>query len=201
MKKERGIIRRANTAEFFRTRIHNAINHSGVETSEMAEFYIVNLLDQYREVSKLFADEGDGPVLKPLALILDEAERADALARRACLKKLGDTALYIAGFFTDHVHKSLVNLDYYISMGGTAYCTLSTLQRKRAIQELYYELATKFSALVRVIADVSPWSQHIDNQRLVRLYAMWLESGDERIEAILKREGIDTDDEQRVINP
>jgi len=201
MKRERGIIKRANTTEFFRSRIHNAINHSGIETSEMAEFYIVNLLDQYREVSKLFAEEGDGPLLKPLALMLEEAEGADVQAKRACLKKLGDTALYIAGFFTDHVHKSLVNLDYYISMGGSAYGTLSTLQRKRAIQELYYELATKFSVLVRVIADVSPWSQHIDNQRLVRLYEMWLETGDERLEAILKREGIDTDEEQHVINP
>jgi len=201
MKKERGIIRRPNTKEFFRTRIHNAISYNGIETSEMAEFYVVNLLDQYREVSKLFSDEGDGPVLQPLALMLDEAERADTIARRMCLKKLGDTALYVAGFFTDHVHKSLVNLNYYISMGGSAYGTLSTIERKRAIQELYYELATKFSILVKVIADVAPWSQHIDNQQLVRVYARWLESGDRRLEAILKREGIDTDDEQHVINP
>ena len=201
MKKERRIIRRPNTTEFFRARIHNAINHSGITTSEMAEFYIVNLLDQYREVSKLFADEGDGPVLQPLALMLEEAEQADALARRTCLKRLGDTALYVAGFFTDHVHKSLVNLNYYISMGGSAYGTLSAMERKKAIQELYYELATKFAVLVKVIADVSPWSQHIDNQQLVRVYARWLESGDERLEAILKREGIDTDDEQHAINP
>lgn len=201
MKKNGEIIRRPNTKEFFRARIHNAISHSGIETSEMAEFYIVNLLDQYREVSKLFADEGDGPVMQPLVLMLEEAEHADAHARRMCLKKLGDTALYVAGFFTDHVHKSLVNLSYYISMGGSAYGTLSTIERKRAIQELYYELATKFSILVRVIADVAPWSQHIDNQQLVRLYSRWLESGDERLEAILKREGIDTEDEQHAINP
>jgi hypothetical protein len=201
MKKEREIIRRPNTKEFFRTRIHNAISCNGIETSEMAEFYIVNLLDQYREVSKLFSDEGDGPVLQPLALMLEEAERADTIARRMCLKKLGDTALYVAGFFTDHVHKSLVNLNYYISMGGSAYGTLSTIERKKAIQELYYELATKFSILVRVIADVAPWSQHIDNQQLVRVYARWLESGDRRLEEILKREGIDTDDEQHVLNP
>ena len=201
MGKEKGIIHRVNTTEFFRARIHDAISHSGIETSEMAEFYLVNMLDQYREVSKLFAEEGDGPVLKPLALILDEAQSADAVAKRACLKRLGDTALYVAGFFTDYIHKSLVNLNYYISMGGAAYSMLSTLERKRAIQELYYELAVKFSVLVEILADVSPWAQHIDNQRLVRLYERWLESGDERLKSILKREGIDTDDEQHAINP
>jgi hypothetical protein len=201
MRNKNGIIHRVNTTEFFRTRIHKAITNSGVETSEMAEFYLVNLLDQYREVSKLFHEEGDGPVLKPLALMLDEAQDADPLAKRASLKKLGDTALYVAGFFTDYIHKSLVNLNYYISMGGAAYSTLSTLERKRAIQELYYELAVKFSFLVEVLAHVSPWSQHLDNQRLVRLYAQWLKSGDERIKAILEREGIDTADEQHALNP
>lgn len=201
MHKNMGIVHRANTTEFFRSRIHAAISHSGSETSEMTEFYLVNLLDQYREVSKLFAEEGDGPVLKPLALILDEAQEADPLVKRACLKRLGDTALYVAGFFTDYVHQSLVNLNYYISMGGSAYGTLSTMQRKRAIQELYNELAVKFSFHVEILASVAPWSQHIDNQRLVRLYARWIESGDERLRAILKREGIDTDDEQHALNP
>ena len=201
MRKNMGIVHRANTTEFFRARVHAAISHSGVETSEMTEFYLVNLLDQYREVSKLFAEEGDGPVLKPLALILDEAQDADPVAKRACLKRLGDTALYVAGFFTDYVHKSLVNLNYYVSMGGAAYGTLSTMQRKRAIQELYYELGVKFSFLVEVLANVAPWSQHIDNQRLVHLYAQWLESGDARLKAILEREGIDTDDEQHALNP
>ena len=201
MHKNMGIVHRTNTTEFFRSRIHAAISHSGSETSEMTEFYLVNLLDQYREVSKLFAEEGDGPVLKPLALILDEAQDADPVVKRACLKRLGDTALYVAGFFTDYVHQSLVNLNYYISMGGSAYGTLSTMQRKRAIQELYNELAVKFSFHVEILASVAPWSQHIDNQRLVRLYARWIESGDERLRAILKREGIDTDDEQHAINP
>lgn len=201
MQKNKGIIHRTNTTEFFRTRVHAAISHSGVETSEMTEFYIVNLLDQYREVSKLFAEEGDGPVLKPLALMLDEAQDADPVVKRACLKRLGDTALYVAGFFTDYVHKSLVDLNYYISMGGAAYGSLSSMQRKRAIQELYYELAVKFSFLVEVLANVAPWSQHIDNQRLVRLYAQWLKSGDARLKVILEREGIDTDDEQHALNP
>lgn len=190
-----------STLEFFRGRVQDAIGHRGIETSEMAEFYLVNLLDEYHETSKFFAMEGDGPVMKPLAEILHEAQLADEAKKRQYLKRLGDTALYVSGFFADYIHKSLVNVDYYIGMGGSAYVSLSSMARQKALQELFYELAVKFNVLVDVLAEVAPWSKHVDNQRLVQIYARWLESGDERLKEILDREGIDTTEELHVINP
>ncbi len=187
--------------EFFRSRIKKAMSEMGLDASEMAEFYLVNLLDEYHETSKLFFLEGDGPVMRPLALLLKKAQDGNYRQRQEYLKHLGDTALYVAGFFTDYVHRSLVNLDYYISMGGGAYGTLSSLVRQKQFQELFYELAIKFAPFVDVLAEVAPWSRHIDNRRLVQIYARWLKSGDARLKEILEREGIDTSDEQHAINP
>jgi hypothetical protein len=192
MKKSEQRIHRINMKEFFRARVHDSLDHAGLDTSDMVEFYLVNLLDEYREAAKLFSVEGDGPIMKPLAILLKDAMEGDDVTRRKYLKKLGDTALYISGFFADYIHRSLVNMEYYISMGGSAYGSLSTLAKKQTLQELYYELALHFGNLVNVLAEISPWSQHLDNKRLVQIYALWLESGDERLEEILKREGIDT---------
>jgi len=199
MKPQNGKIHRINMMEFFRRRVQDGLEHHNIETSEMAEFYLVNLLEEYHEASKLFSMEGDGPVMQPLALMLKEAAEGDELKQRQSLKRLGDTALYVAGFFTDYIHRSLVNLDYYISMGGSAYGTLSSMSKQITMRDLFYELAIKFGALVGVLAEISPWSQHMDNRRLVQIYSNWLESGDERLKDILEREGIDTSEEQHEI--
>lgn len=191
----------ANLTEFFRSRIQMAIDDVGVDTSEMTEFYLVNLLNEYHETNKLFHVDGDGPVMKPLALLLKKANEVNEAQKREILKRLGDTALYVAGFFTDYIHRSLVNLDYYISMGGGAYGTLSSIVHQRHFQELYYELAIKFASLVEVLAEVAPWSKHIDNQQLVKIYSKWLESGDERLKEILEREGIDTSEDKHSLVP
>lgn len=201
MKNTKKVLHTSNVMEFFRLRVQKALFNQHIDASEMAEFYLVNLLDEYRESSTLFSLEGEGPVMQPLALILKEANESDLFKKRQQLKRLGDTALYVAGFFADYINKSLVNLDYYISMGGSAYCTLSDLYRQVAIKELYLELATKFAPLVDVLAEVAPWSSHLNNKRLIQLYSKWLENGDERLKEILEREGIDTNDEQHAINP
>ncbi len=77
-------------------------------------------------------------------------------------------------------------------MGGGAYGSLSHQVKQKHFQELYYELAIKFAALVDVLSEVAPWSQHIDNRQLVQIYAKWLETGDEKLKEVLEREGIDT---------
>jgi len=37
------------------------------------------------------------------------------------MQRLGDTALFIAGVFADSLNRKLVDVDYYVAMGGTAY--------------------------------------------------------------------------------
>ena len=201
MDKNGQLIHGPNTMEFFRNKIQDAISHKHVETSDMAEFYLVNLLDEYCASSSLFSVEGEGPVMKPLALLLKQAVESDSLKKKQHLKRLGDTALYVAGFFADYINKSIVSLDYYISMGGSAYGALAELTRQKAVSALYLELAIKFAILVDVLAEVAPWSQHLNNRRLIEIYARWLKNGDERLRQILEQEGIDTSGNLHMINP
>ncbi len=186
-------------AEFFRERVQGALTDLSIDASEMSEFYLVNLLHEYHDASKLFSMEGDGPVMEPLAILLKRALEGDLMERRRYLKRLGDTALYVAGFFSDYINRSLVDIDYYISMGGGAFGSLSNAVRQQQLKELYLEIALKFGAFVNVLTLVAPWAQHIDNRQLVQIYARWLMSGDERLKEVLEREGIDTSRDAEII--
>ena len=40
--------------------------------------------------------------------------------QRASLKQIGDVSLFISGFFSDSLRRKLVDVDYYVSIGGGA---------------------------------------------------------------------------------
>ena len=75
------------------------------------------------------------------------------------LKDVGDTSLYVSGFFADSLQRKLVDVDYYIQMGGAAYASWrasSAATRNSAVfGEVYDELGTKFPRFVDVFAEVS----------------------------------------------
>jgi len=195
MKNNEKSLAHVTMTEFFRERVQGALSDLSVDASAMSEFYLVNLLHEYHDSSKLFSVEGDGPVMEPLAILLKRALEGNVIERRRYLKRIGDTALYVAGFFSDYINRSLVNCDYYVGMGGGAFGSLAGLVAQKQLRDLYYELAIKFGAFVNVLALIAPWTQHVDNRQLVQIYAKWLVSGDERLKEVLEREGIDTSKE------
>ena len=70
--------------------------------------------------------EPTGPGLQPLALLLAEAAATDdAQERNLVLQRVGDTSLFVAGFLGDGFARKLVDVDYYIDIGGAAYGSLS----------------------------------------------------------------------------
>jgi hypothetical protein len=99
--------------EWFREMVADALAHRNLRIQEVTEFYLVNLLAGFLEKEKLFVEEPDGTVTaEPLALILLRAIEADRRSRAAHLRRLGDTALFVSGFFGDSLARSLVDVDY-----------------------------------------------------------------------------------------
>src|SRR5690606_988022 len=104
----------------------------------------------------LYEDHGPAYGLKPLALMMVDAVDAPTAEQRTfSLQRICDVSLFIAGFFADSLAHRLVDLDYYIRMGGNAYGSLSeeirgTL-RGLAMAHVYHELARNFQVLVDVL--------------------------------------------------
>ena len=89
-----------------------------------------------------------------------EAPTVEARAR--ALKEIGDTTLYMSGFFEGSLtgRRGLVDPDYFISMGGSAYgqlAALPTTTRSTAAQffrAAYGELSQRFADFVAVLKTV-----------------------------------------------
>jgi hypothetical protein len=188
---ERGnLILSTDLGEYFRTEVNEARGKLGLELSEVIEFYVVNLLCDFSRRDEATITPGE----EPLALMLKRALDAPVAQRIPMLKQLGDSALYVAGFFAEFVEKSMVDVDYYVSMGGRAYSDLSNIvggrRRGDTFAELYEDLASKFKELVHLLTAISDKARVAQSGDLLKLYERWARTGSSRIKKLLVARGL-----------
>jgi hypothetical protein len=186
-----------NLRDYFRESISVAIENQGADVDPHSAHYVVNLLTLFSRSEDFYEDHGDVYGLKPLALMMADAADAPTVEQRSVfLQRVGDVALFIAGFFADSLAHRIVDLDYYIGMGGTAYGSLSDeirgTARGRALCDVYSELAYKFQVVVDVLNEVRDGAQHSADLDLLRTYDVWLKTGSRRAAALLRQHGVET---------
>ncbi len=184
-----------NVNEYFNDAIHEAVSHQHVTASEETIVYIVNLLTYYTLSEHVFDVDEDGVNSKPLALIYKDALEASCSEERNLhLRKLGDTALFTSGFFAESFEKSLVGIDYFISMGGNAYSSLaehySRVISENALKQVFYDLSCHFIEYVDVLTEVSESSDLTGDRDILSLYEFWLKTGSDYASERLKENGI-----------
>ena len=184
-----------NLRDYFRESIDAAIEHQGVKVDPHAAHYVVNLLTLFSRSEDFYEDHGDAYGIKPLALMMVDAADAPTIAERNfSLQRIGDVALFISGFFADSLAHKLVDLDYYIRMGGNAYGSLSEeirgTFRGRALAGVYKELARKFQIVVDVLNEVRDSARQSSDIDLLRTYEVWLRTGSKRAAELLKQNGV-----------
>jgi hypothetical protein len=177
--------------EYFREMVGGALSQRRLQIQEATEFYLVNLLARFLEREQLFTGPDDEAQIEPLALMLKRAMEGDRQTRWQNLKRLGDTSLFVSGFFGDSLARSLVDVDYYIAMGERAYDALSGEPRGLSGgQQLFSELAERFPQFVDLFAEIAELSELTSNRGLVRLYERFLLTGSERVARRLQERGV-----------
>jgi hypothetical protein len=184
-----------NLLDYFRTSIDEIIAKQGVDVDPHAAHYVVNLMTLFSRSEALYEDNGENYGLRPLALMLaDAADAPSAEHRNQALQRIGDVALFIAGFFIDSLANKAVDVDYYIYMGENAYGSLSEevrgTVRGRAFAHIYRELAAKFQVLIDVLNEVRDGARRESDRDLLRTYEIWLKTGSRRCENLLRQQGI-----------
>ncbi len=184
-----------NLKDYFRTSIGGVISKQGVEVDPHATHYVVNLLTLFSRSEELYQDDGETYGLRPLALMLaDAAVAPSATERNYSLQRIGDVALFIAGFFADSLVSKLVDIDYYIHMGGNAYGSLSEEVRGTfrgdTFANTYKELAINFQILVDVLNEVRDEARQESDINLLRAYEIWLKTGSKRAKGLLRQHGV-----------
>ena len=181
------IVAVSNLTEFFRDEFRNVTSTQHIEVEDHTEHYVVNLLAGFARSERLehSTPKDRGPLA--LAQLLAAAFEADTATER-------DISLFMAGFFARHFARRTIDIDYHIAMGGRAYSSLAqSLERgpRRALADVFTELAEKFQLLVDVLGEISDAAHVYTQADILRLYEVWLKTGSTRARRLLQGLGID----------
>jgi hypothetical protein len=186
-----GLVRDVTPAEFFREQLAKAMEHQRISTSAFTEHYLVNLLAACLRGDHLPQTE-PGYDEVPLALLYLRALQASAHERARRLREMGDLALFVSGFFAEHLIDRRANLRYYQALGGHAYARLSA-EHERALPSgpaVFSELGARFREFADVLSEVSEATRVSSPGSVVRLYERWLQTGSPRAAKLLTKAGI-----------
>lgn len=154
---------------FFQEEVDRALRLSGIAANTLTEHYLVQLLASY--ATQPIDDT-------PLALKMLEALDAEPRARRERLREVGDTSLFLSGFWSDSLARRPVDVDYYIDLGGSAYGELAKTGAgwsRDPYGDVYEALAENFARFVDVLDAVSRRVMPaLAPQDIVKLYDRWV---------------------------
>lgn len=175
-----GVLLAASVDAFFCEMVRSSLSERGFEASETTEYYLVSLLGEYAKGR--ISDE-------PLSLRLAEANRSDDPSIEVqTLKEVGDTSLYVAGFFSESLERKLVQVDYYVGIGRTAYASLAQRLSSSGAGDVYGELSDKFPRFVDVLTGVRS-KVHLCTDP-GKLFERWKRTGSKALESKLRGLGI-----------
>ncbi|MCB9027309.1 MAG: hypothetical protein H6625_13390 [Bdellovibrionaceae bacterium] len=169
---------------FFIEMVTTAINQRNVSTYPLVSKYLVDLLEFYTFSNNLDLEETLAE--RFLKAIQEESHTL----RVEKLKKLGDTTLYISGFFGDSLKRKIVDIDYYAEIGGRAYEFLAQNTHEDTYAKVYGEISIKFLDFVDVLTIVSQKSLIQSNEDLLRLYDRYITTGSELAKEQLLEKGL-----------
>lgn len=140
---------------YFREALVNAMRSSNVTITEPAQIYVVHLLIEFSRSEKVFAGTNYGERVI-MADLFERAIMADEIEALRIYRHLGDTSLYLLGFFK-HSQTRTVSINYYKDIGAVAYSSASDLSRAHGVQSaaLFQELAQRFSDMVTVLENIA----------------------------------------------
>ncbi len=184
------LLREETPLEFFREQLEKAMEHQRVATSAFTEYYLVSLLTRCVSGEPLPAAE-PGFDETPLALLYVRALEASHRDRARLLQALGDSALFVSGFFADSLTGKVVDLGYYRAMGGQAYARLSRVANPAGYGPgVFTELAKRFTQFADLLQEVSESTHLTTNRSILALYERWVQTGSRRSAGLLAEQGI-----------
>src|SRR5690606_3780790 len=122
---------------YFNEVVGAAVGKLRLETTPQVKTYLVDLLNN-------FVTSANVQLNSTLAEALLRAQQAERAVRIEQLKKLGDTSLYISGFFGDSLRRKVVDIDYYADIGGVAYGSLAVEVSEDMTAKVYRDISARF---------------------------------------------------------
>ena len=163
----------SSSTDYFIEIVEEAIVSRKIDTNPVVTKYLSDLLTHYVAADNLFAESASGKkTQQTLAeLYLRAGNTTDNRERIELLKRTGDQALYISGFFGDSLNRKIVDVDYYVNMGCSAYDTLAKAIREVSFTMVYQEIAKKFVQFMDALSYISQRVMPQQRDNLLMLFS------------------------------
>ena len=180
---------------FFHQELHEAADAQKLDADDAIIAYLAHLLTDYARSDRLFDRTEQGIVRRPLVDIFKQASEAETAGERElALQRLGDLALFVSGILPHSLQRSLVDVDYYIAMGASAYGCLSDSTgpgaRVRALRSVFARLSSRFVDFVDLLAETIEQGRATRQPDLLRLHDLWHKTGSRRLGRLLLEYGV-----------
>ena len=176
---------------FFEDSIVDAMSHQQVAASDATVQYVAGLLTHFSRTDRLMEKTPDGKRMPVLAMLYAKAQASgDNTERNETMQRLGDVALFLSVVFAESFSRRLVDVDYCIGMGASAYNYLSNHNNHARNAAVFRELAMKFARFVDVLNEICEHSAGRTYRDLMRLYEIWLRTQSPRAAAHLRAMGV-----------
>jgi len=167
--------------------VRSAMGTHGVRASAEAEHYLVNLLAGFLRARPDRFARALGPELIAASRLAPEH-------RGVRLRDVGDTTLFLAGIFLDHIEAKPAATEYYFSIGRTAYSRLAELGETSGALAVhaptFAELSGRFVEFVQVLSSIADRELFSGSERLITVYRRWLATGNPRDATRLIAQGV-----------
>lgn len=184
---------KGDISEFFHEALEHAARRVGYVPDEASSRYVSGLLVDFARPDELAREVLD----RPLTLTLQEAMELTGHERFERLRTLGDSVLYISGFFSENLERRGVELSYVSALGARAYDNAGAMLRLGASESTALDVfATlsrdfaKFTELLRGVSETVLVSSACSNRSLVDMYERWLETGSRALAEALTSRGL-----------
>lgn len=153
------VVMASSVQAFFREALESAVLRTGLKVTEESKVYIVHLLNEFCRSEKAFAGVNyqENIVLIDMLQRAYEAEEHEALT---IFRHLGDSSLYLLGYFGKTHHFKLVSKAYYEGIGSESYARASALSRAKTAKTaaIFMELSEQFGEFVELVTKISTYN-------------------------------------------
>ena len=186
----------ADVHGFFAELVREATRDRHVEATSEVTSYLSALLADYAKPGVL----NQNTLERPFTLLLAEALESAGQERFERLRAVGDGALYVRGFFSEHLETRGVQLRYVSAVGARAYDGAASMLRRaghgdsHGAPDLFGELAERFDAFVALLSSIAnrivAQSGLASDGGVLRLYERWVRTGSSEIAQALGAHGL-----------
>ena len=161
--------------EYFRELVDDVAGQQRLGLDPMTSYYVVQLLATFARTDADGVRGRSGPSSRWARCSARPSRPAGPSSAGGCGRS-GDASLVLTGLFPNRLSRSLVDVDYYMRIGGIAYDSLSH-DEADLFSPAFGELASRFGDVVDLLGDVGDRCQLGSPADLLRLYERWQKTG------------------------